>query len=221
MSTSHSLRRLDASGFSMIELLIAMTISVCVLTATMVVASQVQKGYDIELEAAAARNEAEFAVAAIARELRASGANPYNLTTSPCPVAGTAFRPIMRNPDGDGLPDDIRIHSDVNPPNKALGGVAAGACNEPNEDVTISHHAGNRTVTRRDNNTEIAATPFTDGVITNLTFGYLDVNRVATAVDAQVCYVRISVTATTRRPDPRTNQPVSFTVTDEVRVRVR
>ena len=221
MRTSTSLRRLDASGFSMIELLIAMTISVCVLTATMVIAAQVQKGYDIELEAAAARNEAEFAVAAIARELRAAGANPYNLTTSPCPVAGTAFRPIFRNPDGDALPDDIRFHSDVNPPNKALGGAATGACTEANEDVTISHDPANRTITRRDNNTEAVATAFTDGVISNLAFQYLNVNRGVTAVDAQVCYVRISVTATTRRPDPRTNQPVSFTVTDEVRVRVR
>lgn len=216
-----SIRRLDASGFSMIELLIAMTISVCVLTATIVVASQVQKGYDIELEAAASRNEAEFAVAAIARELRAAGANPYNITTSPCPVAGTAFRPILRNPDGDGLADDIRLHSDVNPPNKSLGGVVAGTCTEANEDVTISHDAANRTITRRDNNTEAAATAFTDGVITNLTFTYLDVNRAVTAVDNQVCYVRIRVTSTTRRPDPRTNQPISFTVTDEVRVRVR
>ena len=221
MRTSDSLRRLDASGFSMIELLIAMTISVCVLTATMVIAAQVQKGYDIELEAAAARNEAEFAVAAIARELRAAGANPYNMTTSPCPVAGTAFRPILRNPDGDALPDDIRFHSDVNPPNKALGGPAAGACTEANEDVTISHDPANRTITRRDNNTEAVATAFTDGVITNLTFQYLNVNRAVTAVDAQVCYVRVNVTATTRRNDPRTNQPVSFTVTDEVRVRVR
>ena len=221
MRTSNSFRRLDASGFSMIELLIAMTISVCVLTATMVIASQVQKGYDIELEATAARNEAEFAVASVARELRAAGANPYNLTTSPCPVAGTAFRPILRNPDGDGLADDIRFHSDVNPPNKALGGVATGACDEANEDVTISHDPANRTITRRDNNTEAVATAFTDGVITNLTFQYLDVNRAVTAVDNQVCYVRISVTATTRRRDPRTNQPVSFTVTDEVRVRVR
>jgi prepilin-type N-terminal cleavage/methylation domain-containing protein len=221
MRTTNPLRRLDHAGFSMIELLIAMTISVCVLTATMVVASQVQKSYDIELEAAAARNEAEYAVAAIARELRAAGANPYLLTTSPCPVAGTTFRPILRNPDGDGLADDIRFHSDVNPPNKALGGVVAGTCTEANEDVTISHDPANRTITRRDNNTEATATPFTDGVITDLSFEYLDVNRAATAVDNNVCFVRLSVTATTRRVDPRTSQPISYTVTDEVRVRVR
>ena len=92
---------------------------------------------------------------------------------------------------------------------------------EPSSTVTISHDPANRTITRRDNNTEAVATAFTDGVITNLTFQYLDVNRAVTAVDNQVCYVRISVTATTRRRDPRTNQPVSFTVTDEVRVRVR
>lgn len=221
MRSTLSIRRSDEAGFSMIELLIAMTISVMVLTATMVIASQVQKGYDIELEAAAVRNEAQFAVAAIARELRSAGANPYLLTTSPCPVAGTTFRPILRNPDGDALPDDLRFHSDVNPPNKALGGAAAGTCTEANEDVTISHDAANRTITRRDNNTEASATAFTDGVITNLAFAYLDVNRAVTAVDASVCYVRITVTAQTRRRDPRTNQLISFTVTDEVRVRVR
>ena len=220
MRTTPSIWHQDEAGFSMIEMLIAMTISVVVLTATMTIASQVQKSYDIELEAAAVRNEAQFAVAAIARELRAAGANPYLLTTSPCPVAGTTFRPILRNPDGDALPDDIRFHSDVNPPNKALGGIL-GACNEANEDVTISHDSANRTITRRDNNTEATATPFTDGVITNLAFSYLDVNRAVTAVDASVCYVGITVTAQTRRRDPRTNQLISFTVTDEVRVRVR
>jgi prepilin-type N-terminal cleavage/methylation domain-containing protein len=221
MRTTKRPNRLDAAGFTLVELLIAMAISVCVLTMTMVVAAQVQKGYDIELEAAAARNEAEFAVTAIARELRAAGANPYLLTTSPCPVAGTTFRPILRNPDGDGLPDDIRLHSDINPPNKALGGVVAGTCTESNEDVTITHDPATRTINRRDNNTEATATPFTDGVITNLTFEYLDVNRAATAVDNNVCFVRVSVTATTRRVDPRTSQPISYTVTDEVRVRVR
>lgn len=221
MRTTNANHRSDDAGFTLIELLIAMTISVCVMTATVVVASQVQKSYDIELESAAARNEAEFAVAAIARELRAAGANPYLLTTSPCPVAGTTFRPILRNPDGDGLADDIRIHSDINPPNKALGGTVAGSCTEANEDVTIAHDPAARTITRRDNNTEATASPFTDGVISNLAFEYLDVNRAATAVDNNVCFVRVSVTATTRRADPRTGQPISYTVTDEIRVRVR
>jgi prepilin-type N-terminal cleavage/methylation domain-containing protein len=221
MGTRNRIHRPNEAGFTLVELLIAMTISVCVMTATVVVASQVQKSYDIELEAAAARNEAEFAVASISRELRAAGANPYLLTTSPCPVAGTTFRPILRNPDGDGLPDDIRVHSDINPPNKALGGVATGSCTEANEDVTIAHDPATRTITRRDNNTELVASPFTDGVITNLAFDYLDVNRAVTATDSTVCYVRVSVTATTRRVDPRTSQPISFTVADEVRVRVR
>jgi prepilin-type N-terminal cleavage/methylation domain-containing protein len=212
--------RSDA-GFTIVELLVAMTISVFVLTATMLVASQVQSSYDIELEAAAARNEAQFAMAAIARELRAAGANPYGITTAPCPAAGTAFSAITRNPDGDALPDDIRFHADINPPNRALGGAAAGSCTEAGEDVTISHDPVSRTITRRDNNTEAAAVPFTDGVITNLAFEYLDTNRAVTANDAVVCFVRGTVTAATRRPHPGSGQPVTFTVTEEIRVRVR
>lgn len=211
--------RRNQAGFTLVELLVATTLSLSVLGAAIMITSQVQKGYDIERESAAARNEAQFAVAAIARELRPAGANPYFITTSACPVSGTAFRPIRRDPDGDGLPDDIRVHSDVNPPNKALGGVA-GACTEADEDITIAHEPTTRTVTRRDNNLNVTE-PLTDGVITNLTFTYLDVNRAVTTNDNSVCFVRVSVTATTRRPDPRTGQFVSFTVTDDVRIRVR
>ena len=212
----------DESGFSLIELIVAMAVSLGILGAAMTLTLQVQQRYSIELEAAAVRSEAQFALDWIARELRAAGANPYNITTSACPAAGTTFRPIRINPDGDALPDDLRMHADLNPPNKLLGG-ASGACTEANEDVTISHDPVNRVITRRDNNPPATATALamTDGVITNLTFTYLDINRVVTAQDGLVAFVGISVTAQTRVPNPQSGQPAAVTVTDEVRVRVR
>ena len=97
------------------------------------------------------------------------------------------------DPDGDGADDDIRIHADVNPPNGLLGG-AVGICDEDNEDLTIAYDADNMTITRRDNNTDMAAMPMTEPVITSLVFEYLDSARNVTANPNAVAYVRVRVT---------------------------
>jgi prepilin-type N-terminal cleavage/methylation domain-containing protein len=209
------------AGFTLVELLVATTICLCVLAATIVLASQVQKSYQIEMDAAAVRNEAEYAVDWISRELRSAGANPYRVTVSGCPAAGTTFRAIGLNPDGDALPDDIRFHADLNPPNNQLGGTAVGQCTEANEDVTIAHDPVNRVITRRDNNVDAAAVQMTDAVITALTFTYLDRNRGVTADEGSIAFIRVTVTAQTRVSDPNTSRPRTMTVADEVRVRVR
>jgi hypothetical protein len=172
------------------EILIAATISAGVLGTTMLVATQFQDPYDIRVETAAARREAEAAVATVAQQLR-DGA-------------------IRRNPDGDDLPDDIRVRR-VAPPGAIHHGGGA-------EDVTIAHDAVTRTITRRDNRTGAEAPIVTLPMITNLTFQYLDERHAATTADAAVRLVRVSVTATTRGADPRTANPVSFTVSDEVPV---
>jgi hypothetical protein len=175
------------------EILIAATISAGVLGTTMLVATQLQDPYDIRVETAAARREAEAAVATVAQQLR-DGA-------------------IRRNPDGDDLPDDIRVRR-AGP----RGAVHHGGHDGGAEDVTIAHDAATRTITRRDNRTGVEAPIVTLPMITNLTFQYLDERHAATTADAAVRLVRVSVTATTRGADPRTANPVSFTVSDEVPV---
>ena len=60
-----------------------------------------------------------------------------------------------------------------------------------------------------------------DTVISQLLFEYLDVNRVATANDLAVSTVRVTVTSQTPTIDQYTGQPLSFTLSSDVRLRAR
>ncbi|MEE8129536.1 MAG: hypothetical protein V3T48_04570, partial [Vicinamibacterales bacterium] len=55
------------------------------------VTTMFQSGYTRQLDASAYEEEARFAIDWIERTLRSAGSNPYGITVSNCPVAGTAF----------------------------------------------------------------------------------------------------------------------------------
>jgi len=148
--------RATDSGFSLVELLVAMVVSTLVVGGAVLLGAQVQSSYRGQMEAAAAQQEGRYAVQWIERYLRAAGNNPYRIETAPCPAAGTPFQAIRFDPNGNGLNDDIRVQMDSNPTDGLIGG-ALGACNESNEDVTIAFNAGNNTITLRDNNTGAVA----------------------------------------------------------------
>src|SRR5688572_25611113 len=158
-------------GFTLIEFMISALITTAVLGGTVMLAAQLQQAYTTQLDDVTVEEETRFSLDWIEQALRNAGSNPYSITVSGC--AAAAFTGIGLDPDGDGANDDIRIHADINPPNGLLGGVA-GACNEPNEDVTIAYDNVNLVITRRDNNLDMAAVNMTEPVITNLLFTYLD-----------------------------------------------
>ncbi len=210
----------DQSGFSLIELLIAAFITTTVVGSAAMLASRVQTAYSSELDDAAVQQEARFALDWIARTLAPAGSNPYNIGTSACPSAGTAFAAIRLDPDGDGIHDDVRVQADVNPPNGLLVGLG-GACNESGEDITIGHDPVNLVVTRRDRATDAAPVAVSDRVFTQLQFTYLTVNRVVTTTPASIAYVQVALTGRSRSPNPYTGQPATFTYQSEVRIRAR
>jgi Tfp pilus assembly protein PilX len=210
----------DQQGFTLVEFLIATLVTMMVVAGAVSVTSQMQLTYNTQLDRAGARDEARFAADWIAREVRTAGANPYTITTSNCPAAGTAFLPIRLDPDGDGTDDDVRLNADSNPPNGLLGGNA-GACTEANEDVTIAHDPGTRVVTRLDNNLGGAPEAMTDSVITQLQFIYLNAARAVTANPATIAFVQIVATAQGQRMDPEAEGFATHTVQSEVRLRAR
>jgi Tfp pilus assembly protein PilW len=208
-------RTLEA-GFSMVELMVAMVVSIMVVGGAALLASQMQSSYRGQLEAAAAQQEGRYALQWIERYLRAAGNNPYRLQTTPCPAAGTVVAPIQPNPNGS-----IRLQMDANPTDGLIGG-AAGACNEPNEDVTISYDAANNTITVLDNNTgNQQPLPRTDTVITGLQFVYRNPNRQITTVAANVAFVETRVQVRTKLDNQNLGTPTIQTVSSEVRVRSR
>jgi prepilin-type N-terminal cleavage/methylation domain-containing protein len=212
----------DQRGFTIAEVLVAMVVSLLVLGGAVSLTSQVQNGYRRQLEETAAEQEGRYALDWVTRLIRAAGNNPYNILTGDCPAAGTAFNGLIVDPNGDNVHNDIRLQTDSNPPDRLLGG-ALGACNQPNEDVTVRYDAGTLTIQFLDNNLGLPAEIRTEPVITNLQFIYRDgshqpltVNPIASA---QVMYVEARVTV---RPRAVGNQGVTTrTLTQEVRIKGR
>ncbi len=207
-------------GFSLVELLIATLVGSAMLGAALLITDQVSRGYTSQLDGAMVQEEARFALNWIEEALRSAGSNPYGITASNCPAAGTVFLAIRRDPNGNAVMDDIRIQADVNPPNALLGGLAA-PCGEPGEDITIAHDPAAQTITLLDNNLGGAPTPMTDGVITQLQFTHLDANRVVTANENAIAFVQVAVTAQGPNRDRQLGQPATVTLTSEVRIRTR
>ena len=218
MTTISQLRR--ENGFTMIELLVASTMTVVVLGGAVALTSQIQTGYRRQLEDSAGEQEARYALEWIGRYLRGAGNNPFNVAISACPGANTSFFGIIMDPNGDGVNNDITIQSDSNPPDGKVGGTA-GNCTQANEHVTISFDSTNKTVVFLDEAVGASATTRTDKVIDGLTFTYLDSTRVVTTVQANVFYVQTAVTIRTRTMNAGSGAPTTRVLTSEIRVRGR
>lgn len=216
----------------MVELLVSMAVSSLILGGAVFVTTQVQQGYGQQLDTAASEQEARYALDWIQRLLRQAGSDPYNVRTqaeSPCLPSGllpsvNGFPPVMRDPNGNGINDDIRIFSDANPPNGAVGGpgpVPTG-CTEAGEDMTVSYDAVNRVITLTDNNRPAAGTvTMTDGVVNSLVFQYMDRNLAPTTSMATLAWVRVTVVTQARIRDPHTGQFATYPLTVDVRLRPR
>ena len=200
--------------------MIVALISSMVVGSAVMLASQVQRAYSYELNDAAVQQESRFALDWIARTLSPAGSNPYGITLSACPAAGTPFAALTLDPDGDSIHDDIRIQADVNPPNGVVLGLT-GACTESGEDVTIAHDPTNLVLTRHDRATDATPVAVTDGVFTQLLFTYLTVNRAVTTTPSAIAYVQVNLTGRSRSRNPYTGQFTTFNYRSEIRIRAR
>ena len=207
-------------GFTIAELLVSSLITMAVLGGAVSLTSQVQKAYRLQMEDSAAEQEGRYALDWISRLIRGAANNPFSIANSQCPDDPTVFNGIVMDPDIDGEPDDIRLQTDANPPDGFLGGQL-GACDQANEDVTVSFDPDTFTILFTDNNIGGGAAVRTDAVIDNLTFIYKNSNHEVTAVAANVMYIEIQVRVRTRTIDAATGAPITRTLTQEVRIRGR
>jgi prepilin-type N-terminal cleavage/methylation domain-containing protein len=214
--------RNSQAGFTLVELLVASAISIVVLGGAVAMTAQIQNAYRRQVEDSVAIQEGRYALDWIGRLVRGAGNNPFNRVSTDCPTTGTPFSAIRFDPNGDGIDNDIRLQADSNPPDGAVGGTS-GACDQANEDVTVSFDPTNRVITFFDNNLGGSASIRTDQVIDGLRFIYRDSNHaeMSPPVEADAVYVEIQVTVRTRTLDPSTNAPVTRTLTQEIRVRSR
>ena len=210
-------------GFTLAELLVATMITTVVLGGAVMLTSSVQQSFRRQLEDSAGEQEGRYALDWVSRLIRAAGNNPFGLPivvgdTANCPVAGTAYSWVVMDPDADGINNDIRLQMDSNPPDGILGGPA---CDQANEDITVSYDPVTSSIRFLDNNLGGAAEVRTDAVIDGLLFVFKDVNHVATANPANVVYVETQVTIRTRTLNPFTMLPETRLLTQEVRLRGR
>ena len=216
--------RTRQAGFTLIEVLLATTITTAIMGSIVLVTGQLSRSYYSQLDGAAVQQEGRFALDWIVRTLVTAGSNPTALLLTPCPAAATSVTAIRRDPDGNNIHNDIRIQSDLNG-NGLFGGLATGTCTEPDEDITIklgtldTNLVGS--ITKQDNNVGGGAVDMTDQVISALTFTYLNCNRVATTDNNDICYVGVSLTSRTPTINNNTGQRASYTNSAEVRVRTR
>jgi len=207
-------------GLTLVEVLVASGVSLITLIASVQIAGGMQQAYTHQLDSSAYEEEARFAIDWIDRFLRSAGSNPYGITVSSCPAAGTPFQPLRLDPNGNGTDDDVRINADVGLANGLLGGEA-GACVEADEDLTIALDRQNRTITLQDNNIDAAPVAMTDNVITGLQFTYLDASRLVTADPAAIAFVGVTVTAQATTMNAQSGRFDTITLSSEVRLRSR
>jgi prepilin-type N-terminal cleavage/methylation domain-containing protein len=210
-------------GFTLAEVMVATMVTTLVLGGAVMLTTRVQESFKRQIEDSAGEQEGRYALDWISRLIRAAGNNPYALPlavggTAACPEAGTPYSWVLMDPDADGINDDIRLQTDSNPPDGILGGAA---CDQANEDVTVSYDPDTSSITFLDNNLGGGATVRTDAVIDGLRFVFRDVDHVATGNPLNVVYIETQVTVRTRTINPLTMLPETRVLTQEVRLRGR
>jgi type II secretory pathway pseudopilin PulG len=194
-------------GFTLVELLVSSLVMTLVLGSAVGLATQIQQGYQSELDGAVVEQEARYALDWIARDLRSAGSNPYA-------VAGQF---LVLDPNGGAdATDSVRVQADINPPD---GDIA-----DPGEDVTITLNpinGVNAAITRQDiNGADPAQLALTEAIFTDLQFTYLDAARNVTNVPGVVAYIQVQVSARSRGRSS-TGQFTTSTLSTEVRLRTR
>jgi hypothetical protein len=134
-------------------------------------------------------------------------------------------RAVQFDPNGDLIDNDVRLMTDANPPDGLFGGPI-GACTQANEDVTISLDNAANTITFFDNNTAGAVTTRTDTVIEDLRFVFRNsthglITARTAAAAASVVYIEARVTIRTRTIDASSGQPMTRTLSQEIKIRSR
>jgi len=176
-------------GFSLIEMLIAMTVGLVVLGAMYNVFTIQNKAFGNQEEIVAMQQGVRAAMDMLAREVGMAG-----------------YDPVGVNSDTDGANDfsgvtvsgsQLQIKADMRGanPNDPPDGIIQATSQE---NTVYVFNAANKRITR---NIGAGAQPFAEN-IDAFTFEYLDGSGSVTAASADVRRIRITITGRTTRPDP-------------------
>lgn len=165
------------SGFSLIELLVAMGIGMVVLAAVTTTFMSQTRFYSAQEQINQMEQNARGALDLITRELKMAGYKP----------AGGGFYGVTYNAS------ELLIQADLD----SSGAISTSS--SANEQITYAYDATNQQITRKvgTGTAEVLAEN-----ITAFTFSYLDSSGTATTVSSSIRQVKIDVTARTASTDP-------------------
>lgn len=174
--------RMQQAGVSLVELMIAMAISLIVLWALYTLYITQVKAYTVQEQVAEMQQQARAAMDLLSRELHMAGYDPSGVNADADP--SNDFPGVTYNAT------ELRIEADLD---------GNGVTTDTNETITYSFDASDLELQRAIG----AGSP--QVVAPNIqafTFSYLDATGNATTVTSQIRQVELTITARTARPDP-------------------
>ena len=195
------------SGFSLVELLIAMTIGLIILAALSSTFLMQRKTYDIQEQIVEMVQTARAAMDMMTMEIRMAGY--YDSTVA------TMQRSNPAGADFVGIPyntSQLQVVADLNDDGETDGSITD---DDRNEDITYSYDAANLQI---DRNTGGGNQPFAEN-IQLLTFNYLDSAGSATTTTADIRQIKITITVRSAKPDSDYGGYRTHTLTSFIRPR--
>jgi type IV pilus assembly protein PilW len=164
-------------GFTLLELMVSMSIGMVILAAVTTTFMSQTKIYNAQEQINEMQQNARGVLDIITRELKMAGYKPN----------GGGFSGVTYSTT------QLMVQADLD----SSGAISTSST--ASEQITYVYDSGNQRITRAvgSGSAQILADNITD-----FTFSYLDSTGTATAVSANIRQVSISITATTAKPDP-------------------
>jgi len=187
----HTSLRGSNQGFTIVELLVAMVVSLLAMAAIYSTFLAQHRSYQVQTEASDMQQNIRVAMYYMQREIRMAGSNPFNSLPS------SSFGIIAAGQTFITFTEDITGPAVGVPPATPVA-RPDGAVSFPNENIT---YALNGTNLERTDNTVFPADPQVVAQNINaLDFVYLDGNGTSTATLADIRSVQITIVAQTKHP---------------------
>jgi len=176
----------DTRGFTLMELLVAMALSMVILGAITGTFMTQTRFYNAQEQVNEMQQNARAAMDLIAREIKLAGYKPRGTES----FTGASYSTT-----------ELRIRANLNGYLSDAQGGDATINDSSNEHLVYTFDSANNQIKRAYG--AVGSTPeVIASNITSFTFGYLDASGAATTTAANIRQVSLSITARTAKPDP-------------------
>ncbi len=175
----------NEQGFTMVELVIALAISLILIGIAVKIFLVQQKAYNVQGQLSEMQQNIRAATDMIVRETKMAGYDPTGTAFSSGVIYNTSQLQILADLDGNG------------------------AATSTNEDITYSYDGTDSQIVRNTGSGNYAVAENIEA----FTFSYLDANGTSTTTSADIRQIKITITGRTDKTDPdldRVDGPSAF-----------